>query len=47
MQNTIKELEQLSEGLQQELQQKEELYNLLKNDFNRVENKYQEVARQQ
>ncbi|CDW75884.1 UNKNOWN [Stylonychia lemnae] len=45
--NNIRELEQLSQGMQQELQQKEELYNLLKNDFNRLEGKYQEQQQQQ
>ena len=37
----------MSQGLQQELQQKEELYNLLKNDFNRLDAKYQEITSEQ
>jgi tRNA/tmRNA/rRNA uracil-C5-methylase (TrmA/RlmC/RlmD family) len=38
--STIKELEQLSQGLQQELMQKDELYQLVRADFNRLEAKY-------
>lgn len=45
MHGSIKELEQLSQGLQQELQQKEELYNLLKADFNRLDGKYQDLLK--
>ncbi len=37
----------MSQSLQHELQQKEELYNLLKNDYNRLDAKYQEVAADQ
>jgi hypothetical protein len=40
MHTTLRELQQLNLGLQQELQQKEELYQLLRTDFNRVESKY-------
>ena len=43
--STIKELEQLSQGLQQELMQKDELYQLVRADFNRLEAKYQEVLK--
>eukprot|EP00347_Sterkiella_histriomuscorum_P016871 403351526 len=42
----IQELEQHSFNLQQELQQKDELYNLLKSDFNRLEAKYEEQEKQ-
>jgi hypothetical protein len=34
----------MSESLQQELTQKEELYTVLKNDYSRLELKYKEVS---
>jgi predicted nucleic acid-binding Zn-ribbon protein len=34
----------MSEGLQQELTQKEELYTVLKNDYTRLELKYKELS---
>lgn len=40
---TIKELEALSEGLQTELIQKEDLLNHLKNEYTRLELKYKEI----
>ncbi len=43
MQLTIKELEQLSESLQTELIQKEDLLNHLKNEYTRLESKYKEI----
>lgn len=47
MQNTIKELELLSEGLQKELTQKEELYIHLKNDYSRLEARYKDMLHTQ
>ncbi len=47
MQNNIKELEQLSEGLQGELAQKEELYSHLKGDYQRLEAQYTEAIKMQ
>ena len=43
MQTSIKELEHLSTGLQDELQSKEELYEVLKSDYTRLEMKFTEV----
>lgn len=42
----IQELEQHIHNQQQDLQHKEELYNLLKNDFTRLEAKYEEQEKQ-
>ena len=44
---TIRELEQLSENLQGELSQKEDLYALLKGDYQRLEARLRDVAGQQ
>ncbi len=46
MQSSIRELEQLSEGLQMELRQKEELYSRLKLDYHSLEDRYKEVHNQ-
>lgn len=43
MQQTIKELESLSENLQAELSEKDELYIHLKKDFHMLEQRYQET----
>lgn len=34
----------MSESLQSELTQKEDLFNVLKNDYNRLELKYKEIS---